>query len=341
MDKSKLLQKERIARFENIKSTCPLKKWRFSIFYRSDLSNSHSKISRNSVIYGKRSNLHYEYTKSSLFWMDIYLKLLLPCKNSLELEKCIKIQVLKPRKKEFISIKRNVENYKSGIKKTNRIQKFLNSLKISHDLKVLENRGLYIPGYKNLKQNLGNILYISEKYDSALDMDNDQSRGISDISTFDFKGKIFSIFSFKESPKDSFKRKIFSDAINLVSLMFSEKRIEMDLQLGISEDDFTVDILVDGDQVLGVVEYIFMRKYLWIECFAISPQYQKQGIGKWFMNYIKSIALHRKKSILLYSLMPVVDFYTNVGFIPAVSFPCRDWHVGKFLTLACDQQHSL
>jgi GNAT superfamily N-acetyltransferase len=331
MDKSKLLQKERIARFENLKSTCPLKKWRFSIFYRTDLSLSLSKIARDSIICNKRSNMHYENTKSSLFWMDIYIGLLLPLKKRQDLQKNVKILVLKP--KSFTIKKRDATNYKSGIKKNNRIAKFLQTQKISHDLKVLENRGLYIPGYKNSKQNLGNILHISEKYDSALDMDNDQSRGIAEISTWSCQGKIVSIYSFKSSPRDSFKAKIFSDAINLVSSMFLEKRIEMDLALGISEDNFTVDILVDGDQVLGVCEYIFMRKYLWIECFAISPDHQKQGIGKWYMNYIKSIASRRKKSILLYSLMPVIDFYSSLGFTTSVSFPSRDWHMGKFLTI--------
>jgi GNAT superfamily N-acetyltransferase len=332
MYKSKLLQKERIARFENMKSTCPLKKWRFSIFYRTDLSLSFSKIARDSMVCNNRSNMFYENHKSSLAWMEIYVGLLLPVKKRQCLENC-KIILLKPKALKGIVKKRDVTNYKSGIKKNNRVAKFLQTLKISHDLKVLENRGLYIPGYKNSKQNLGNILHISEKYDSALDMDNDQSRGIPQISTWSCKEKIVTIYSFKSTPKDSFKAKIFSDAIELVSTMFLEKRIEMDLALGISEDNFTVDILVDGGQVLGVCEYIFMRKYMWIECFAISPNHQKQGIGKWFMNYIKSIASRRKKAILLYSLMPVVDFYSSLGFTTSGCFPSRDWHVGKFLTI--------
>lgn len=304
----KLFQKERIARLQNIKSTSPLKKWRFSIFYRTDLSQYFSKIHRDSLICSKRSNIHYENTKSSLIWMDIYLGLLLPLRKRLDFTKTVKIKLLKKKVVKEIVKKRDVNNYKTGLKKINRVAKFLQTQKLSHDLKVLENRGLYIPGFKNDKQNLGNILHISEKYDSALDMDNDQSRGISEISTWTLQGKIVSIYSFNSSPKESFKLKIFSQAIDLVSTLFLEKRIEMDIVLGISEDNFTVDILVDGDQVLGVVEYVFMRKYLWIECFAISPTVQKQGIGKWFMNYIKSIASRRKKSILLYSLMPVIVF---------------------------------
>jgi GNAT superfamily N-acetyltransferase len=149
-------------------------------------------------------------------------------------------------------------------------------------------------------------------------MDPNQSRGTSQIESFTLKlfntFRNVSIYSFREPPSssDPLRWKIFTQASQLVSLLFLEKRINIDLDAGISEEHFTVDILVDSTtfQVLGVSEYLFMRKYLWIECFAILPIAQKQGIGKWFMKHLKSMASHRQKSILLYSLIPVI-----VGFL--------------------------
>ena len=59
-----------------------------------------------------------------------------------------------------------------------------------------------------------------------------------------------------------------------------------------------------------------MYRYVWIECFAVSPEFQRIGIGKMMMDRMKSIANHRNKDILLYALQDAVPFYSTLHFKP-------------------------
>ena len=71
----------------------------------------------------------------------------------------------------------------------------------------------------------------------------------------------------------------------MVKDTFAAKEVETDLQNEVCDDDFTIDVLVDpsSGEVVACVEYVYMRKYLWVvwvECVAVKQTYQKAGIGR-------------------------------------------------------------
>lgn len=243
-----------------------------------------------------------------------------------------------------------------------RVKRFLKLSKTAHDLQVLSNRGLYIPGLANERQNLGNLLHISEKYIKDLDMDPNQGTlpPPSAPVGWTLQGSLrpLQVYTFTSSPPDhpSLVR-IFDDAISLVQSLFSAKQIDMDLKMGCLEDDFTVDVLVDcyTGQVLAVAEYVFMRKYVWVECLAVHPGFQRFGLGQLMMERVKAIATYRSKTLLLFALMDVVDFYTSAGLGLSLACMCfpglllifyyrllignsidphKEWHIGKFMEWA-------
>jgi hypothetical protein len=97
----------------------------------------------------------------------------------------------------------------------------------------------------------------------------------------------FVLVSFKGNPTDDISlQKIFMQATCMVKDTFAAKEIEMDLQNGVCDDDFTIDVLVDpsSGEVVACVEYVYMRKYLWVECVAVKQTYQKAGIGSYCLS---------------------------------------------------------
>ena len=218
-----------------------------------------------------------------------------------------------------------------------RVKKFLRVQRLSHEQRVLANRGIFIPGLANEKQNLGNLLHISEKYIRDLDMDPNQDSPLPSPvpNNLLIKGalKKVQVLSFKEQPKDDLLCSILREASDMVQVVFAQKKIDMDLKQGCLEDDFTMDVVLDYQtkRVMAVCQYVFMRKYVWIECFAVNPAFQRAGVGRFLMDRMKSIALSRRKDILLYSLQDVEKFYVSVGLKTSVTYPRKPWHSGVFM----------
>ena len=79
---------------------------------------------------------------------------------------------------------------------------------------------------------------------------------------------------------------IFKQASTMVQESFAEKEIDIDLFGHHSGPPFTADVLVDPStgEVIAAAEYVFMRKYLWVECLAIKKSYRRSGIGKLLMS---------------------------------------------------------
>jgi GNAT superfamily N-acetyltransferase len=176
-------------------------------------------------------------------------------------------------------------------------------------------------GVGNDKQNLGNSLYISDRYIRDLDTDINQTSPepsflINTVNTKEVTKTVVWIH-FQGRPKNNASlEKIFNQASDMVHNVFAEKAIEMDLLTGISKEDFSVDAIVDPStgEVLSAIEYVYMRKYVWVECFAVKQNCQNSGIGKLMMERLIQIAAFRRKDILLYSLLDVLAFYKNYGF---------------------------
>lgn len=64
----------------------------------------------------------------------------------------------------------------------------------------------------------------------------------------------------------------------MVQNTFAQKQVE--LQIGL-RDACTLECLVDPStgEVVAVTEYVYMRRYVWVECFVVKPSYQSSGIG--------------------------------------------------------------
>jgi ribosomal protein S18 acetylase RimI-like enzyme len=54
---------------------------------------------------------------------------------------------------------------------------------------------------------------------------------------------------------------------------------------GVLDEDFTVDMAKDGTtgEVLGAVEYVMMKKYLWVDAIAVKEECRGIGIGRALM----------------------------------------------------------
>lgn len=129
---------------------------------------------------------------------------------------------------------------------------------------------------------------------------------------------------------------IFDQANKMARDSFSDKNLEMSLAQDVCSGDFTVDVLVDPScgEVVACVEYIYMRRYVWIECLAVKKTYQHTGLGKILMDRIKYVAKDRRKDILLYSLLDVIEFYSAFGFYLLSSYKPDPEHIGRFMV--CD-----
>jgi len=88
-------------------------------------------------------------------------------------------------------------------------------------------------------------------------------------------------------------------------------------------------------EVVAVMEYVFMKRYMWLEVIAVKQEYKGLGIGKLLMHRMSSIANAKDKDILLYSLNDVISFYKQFDFEFSPKFPHKSYHDGWFMTKRC------
>ncbi|KAI8907904.1 hypothetical protein EDD86DRAFT_208460 [Gorgonomyces haynaldii] len=219
-----------------------------------------------------------------------------------------------------------------------RVKSFLQLQKKQHDLQVLQRRGLTVCGVGLPKNNLGNQLQISDKYIKDLDTDKNQSSPSfgTPLITFSLGNRDCSAvwISFLGKPiNNQTLERLFVTCQQMVYQSFAEKLIEMELLDGTNEEEFTINCLVDpsSGEVLAVVEYVFMRTYLWVECLVVKKEYRNAGLGKMLLERVLYVAQMRQKQILLYSLPDVLSFYTNNGMQVSKKFAHPE-HRGTFLT---------
>ena len=92
-------------------------------------------------------------------------------------------------------------------------------------------------------------------------------------------------------------------------------------------------MLVDlSGRVVAVVEFVYMKRYLWIESIVVSADHRGLGLGKQLMHGLILNAKKREKKILLYSLDSVVEYYQSLYGFHLFS-GSKPGHIGKFLCL--------
>ena len=196
-------------------------------------------------------------------------------------------------------------HHRSKLSSSHRIQETQRRQRASHNQLVLANRGIYISGLANDRQNLGNLLHISEAYIRDLDMDKDQCApflklmdaglldGVVDRNSSsqllyvngDIRSTSIVTIVGPPDPLEPVVVFVLAQAAEMVHQTFSDIHISMDLVEGCYERDFSVAVLVDNQSmdVMAAVQYVFMRKYIWIECLAVKKQYQGACLGKVLM----------------------------------------------------------
>lgn len=131
--------------------------------------------------------------------------------------------------------------------------------------------------------------------------------------------------------KDEALHLLYASANILVYQTFQAHGMNLTLDTAL-EDYFSIDIFCDqGAQVKGVAEYIFMRRYLYIDKLAVHHEYQRRGIGTIMMLRLLELARWRSKDVLLFALLPVVDFYRRWGFEECPEWPYIEGDAGVIL----------
>ncbi|TPX74543.1 hypothetical protein CcCBS67573_g04186 [Chytriomyces confervae] len=238
--------------------------------------------------------------------------------------------------------------------RSDRVRSFFRHGMLKHDERVFQNRGLWLPPPVSMqmardgKWNLGNMLHITDKYIPDLDMDLDQSipsitatqpfmspgfqtnHKLGRVSLHTLQMATEKITTNQSHP---FDHALFSAASSLVTQQFAQKNVSADLD-SVLDDSFSVDIATTGftsdtggglNTVLGAIEYVFMRGYLWIEAVAVHDHARRCGVGRELVSRVKEYARVRGKKVLCFGLLDVCGFYEKEGFQVSPEFAVEDW----------------
>jgi len=225
----------------------------------------------------------------------------------------------------------------------NHLKRYMKQTKKSRQARIWANRDLYIMGLENDKQNLGNALNITEQFNENLSYDYNQSITISNyfLNPLEWEGNIFKFFTIQNETQMENSpelKSLFNQANDIIKKEFLTK--DMDVSLDWSMDEgMTVDLFVKEIpslfhqmyETVGICEYIFMKKYLWLEVIALKPEFRSNAIGRLLLERIADIAMNRNKDILLYALNDAVPFYLHLGFQFSPKFPHKPYHDGYFM----------
>ncbi|KAI8853928.1 hypothetical protein BC829DRAFT_260497 [Chytridium lagenaria] len=223
--------------------------------------------------------------------------------------------------------------------KEDRVRKFFRHGVLRHDQRVFQNRGLCLDTISSGKNNLGIMLHITDKYNSDLDVDKDQTLPDPPTSSAPLKDGMRNVFlktiKGEAGARESLSSlETFREAETLIKSQFAEKNVAADLG-GVLDDDFTVDIAHDSrtSAILGAVEYVIMKRYLWVDAIAVDREARGLGVGQVLLNRVKDVARQRGKHVLCFALHDVVEWYLRMGFGFCEEFPRMPWHIGRFMVL--------
>jgi len=294
---------------------------------------------RSSII--EQNNGYTALTESLLNYYNFHENSKLEIENNMKLNKR-KLQYKTKVTSSTTTLQR--ECFKFDAKsRLDHLKRYMKQTKKSREVKIWANRDLYIMGLANDKQNLGNALNITEQFNENLSYDNNQSITISNyfLNPLEWEGNIFKFFTIQnETQMENIPelKNLFNQANDIIKREFLNKDMEVSLDWSMDEG-MTVDLFVKEipslfhqlHETVGICEYIFMKKYLWLEVITVKQEFRNIGIGRLLIDRITDIAKNRNKDILLYALEDVVPFYLHLGFEFSPKFPHKPYHDGYFM----------
>jgi len=294
---------------------------------------------RNSI--NDQNNGYTALTESLLNYYNFHENTKLEIENHLKLNKR-KLQYKTKVTSSTTTLQRECFRFDAK-SRLNHLKRYMKQTKKSREVKIWANRDLYIMGLANDKQNLGNALNITEQFNENLSYDNNQSITISNyfLNPLEWEGNIYKFFTIQnETQMETVPelKTLFNQANDIIKREFLNKDMEVSLDWSMDEG-MTIDLFVKEipslfhqlHETVGICEYIFMKKYLWLEVITVKQEFRNFGIGRLLIERIADIARNRNKDILLYALEDVVPFYLHLGFEFSPKFPHKPYHDGYFM----------
>ncbi|MEO9901618.1 GNAT family N-acetyltransferase [Nisaea sp.] len=94
------------------------------------------------------------------------------------------------------------------------------------------------------------------------------------------------------------------------------KPMRADYELAVRKHDFA--LLCIGEEIAGLIETMTRDDHLWIENVAVSPAYQRMGLGRRLLEHAEEIA--RQSGLSKLSLLTNADFEANVALYEKVGY---------------------
>jgi len=129
-------------------------------------------------------------------------------------------------------------------------------------------------------------------------------------------GAIITIQTIGQVLQNKALKSIFYMANEAVRNAPKTHKTNTDTSLAASLDDYlSIDIFCDeAMNVKGVLEYIFLQRYLCIYRIVIPEKYQRHGVGSTMMKRMLLLAKWRHKDLLVYAHPDTVPIYTKWGY---------------------------
>lgn len=145
-------------------------------------------------------------------------------------------------------------------------------------------------------------------------------------------GGIITLQTEDQVMRDRRLQALFANANNVVKHTFERVGMHLSLQTAL-EDFFSIDIFTDTTGVVRAVsEFIFMRKYLYVDKLCVRQDLQKRSIGNMMMQRLILLAQARDKdAILLFALKNSEPFYCKLGFQRTEEWKSSEMDIGHIM----------
>ncbi|KAI9204275.1 uncharacterized protein BJ171DRAFT_122302 [Polychytrium aggregatum] len=212
------------------------------------------------------------------------------------------------------------------------------SRRLDRNTKLMEGRGISpARGLRNTRRNHGNYLRITDSYMCDLDADPDQTIPLPSNQVYvlgqslplnpEGHVRIVRIYGRDENEvlKSHLLISLYEAASQLLVDEFNRIAITTSALDSIFEYGLSCEIVVDEvtNEVMGVVKYVVLKRYVYVDTLAIASNYQRRGIGSLLMNRMKQISIERSRPIFLYATCSAVEFYQKQGLKISTT-----WHSG-------------
>ncbi|KAJ3122798.1 hypothetical protein HK100_011846 [Physocladia obscura] len=189
----------------------------------------------------------------------------------------------------------------------------------------MERRGLWYLALERF--NLGNVAGITEKFDINLEKDPNQPPVPRRVRTSVKRGFLVDITTMRlDEVEDNilnagFDKNLFKSAQVIAQEEFARKNCIISFR-HVQDDEFTIDVCTDPvtNTTVGAVDYIIMKKYLYVNAIAVLQSVQGYGVGGVMLEKLKQICVVREKEMLLLALSDVIPWYEKQGFVVSADY---------------------